>query len=61
MNKIGNIICISMCGFLFTTTTHAQSFLKKTLKVLETVNDVNKAVNSEKKNGYRDRRKVTNR
>lgn len=43
MNKIGNIICISMCGFLFTTTTHAQSFLKKTLKVLETVNDVNKA------------------
>ena len=54
MNKIGNIICISMCGFLFTTTTHAQSFLKKTLKVLETVNDVNKA-------GYRDRRKVTNR
>lgn len=49
MNKIGNIICISMCGFLFTTTTHAQSFLKKTLKVLETVNDVNKAVNSDKK------------
>lgn len=48
MNKIGNIFCIFLCCFSFATTIQAQSFLKKTLKVLDAVNEINKTNNTPK-------------
>jgi len=48
MNRLNNIFSFIICGFLFSTTIQAQSLLKKTLKVLDAVNEINKTNNTSK-------------
>lgn len=49
MNKYSYTLSLLLCCFLFSTTSQAQSFLNKTLKVLDAVNEISKANNTSKK------------